>query len=48
MSSSPRWDGSTGSTNAASHSTLDYLTPDEFEKAYHSQESALRPEMLQA
>ena len=41
MSSSPRWDGSTGSTNAASHSTLDYLTPDEFEKAYRSQESAV-------
>lgn len=30
------------------HSTLDYLTPDEFEEVYYSQESALRPEMLQA
>jgi len=30
------------------HSTLDYLTPDEFEEVYYSQESALHPEMLQA
>ncbi len=30
------------------HSTLGYLTPDEFEEVYYSQESALRPEMLQA
>ncbi|MDI9897441.1 integrase core domain-containing protein [Rhodococcus sp. IEGM 1381] len=28
------------------HSTLGYLTPDEFEEVQYSQESALRPEML--
>ncbi|WP_176225041.1 integrase core domain-containing protein [Rhodococcus sp. 1168] len=30
------------------HSTLDYLTSEEFEEVYYSQESALHPEMLQA
>jgi putative transposase len=30
------------------HSTLDYLTPDEFEQVYYSQESTLYPEMSQA
>ena len=30
------------------HSTLDYLTPDEFEEVYYSQESILRPEMSKA
>ena len=30
------------------HSTLDYLTPDEIEEVYYSQELALCPEMLQA
>lgn len=30
------------------HSILDYLTPDEFEEFYYSQEPALHPEMLQA
>lgn len=28
------------------HSTLDYLTPDEFEGVYYSRKSALHPEML--
>jgi putative transposase len=30
------------------HSTLDYLTPEEFEQVYYSQESTLHPEMSQA
>ncbi|WP_128644580.1 integrase core domain-containing protein [Rhodococcus sp. BS-15] len=30
------------------HSTLDYLTPDEFEEVYYNQELALHPEILQA
>lgn len=30
------------------YSTLDYLTPDEFEQVYYSQESTLYPEMSQA
>jgi putative transposase len=29
------------------HSTLDYLTPDEFEEVYYCQETAFQPEMSQ-
>jgi hypothetical protein len=29
------------------HSTLDYLTPDEFEEVYYCQEAAFLPEMSQ-